>query len=924
MTNNLMTRYVVSIVVLGLAGLCIALNWPINLGIDLRGGSILTYEVEQLDAGGNASEAEDITADEVSDTITVISQRINDQGVKDIQIRQEGERYISLYLANFTKAQADQIRERMTQVGQLTFPIIAEDRDLGYDGFRFNKRTATDDRRAKLEAGQPYVAPKGFAFVPRLPQRTDKMTDAEYEAALATYRDTKLNRPAELEGEWVYFDPEYWDESRGYEGFTGRSIKDARKDFDQNGGRAVTYKVLEQYQNDFGLYTGKYTGRSICLVLNNELWSSANIQGTLTDNVQITKGGGYTEAEQSWLINCLKSGSLKLRPKLVSQDEIGATLGKTAIEHGMMAFLFGMLVVVGMMLYYYRSSGLIAVLALVANFVLIFGVLMLLEASLTLPGIAGLVLTVGMAVDANILIFERIREEIAKGKAPLQAAKNGFDRAFVTIFDANLTTFIVAALLYFYGKGPIKGFGITLMAGIVCTMFSALYLTRTMMGMVLKRGGMKEFNYRGVLPSHLKIDFVSRFKKFAIISLLAATFGIVVTFATGRSKYGLDFNGGTSMRLAFNEALAEADVRDRIAGLGKYENIEITMIDPVDGKSGVVKVNLDYHPPEKSAASRADGEDEYDAIQSEIESVFSGKLVSRTLTGVSFSDEGTAWEARLNLTSTATQDQVLEVMRKAGIETPRADRIQEIDKSKVNGTEVWQIGGTVTAAKRASVETGLYDAIREAGETMSASTPFQEVRFVGPKVVADLKSSAIQAMLAALVLILGYIWFRFKEVKYGFAATIALVHDVLVALGVTVACKVSGLVNVPITLDVIAAFLTIIGYSLNDTIIVFDRIRENRGNMRGTFADVVNRSVNQTLSRTILTSATTAVVVAAIFFSSLGIESPLEGFAFTLLVGIIVGTYSSVFIASPVLVWLNNREEAAAEKSKASRNPATV
>ncbi|MCA9321331.1 MAG: protein translocase subunit SecF, partial [Planctomycetes bacterium] len=224
-----------------------------------------------------------------------------------------------------------------------------------------------------------------------------------------------------------------------------------------------------------------------------------------------------------------------------------------------------------------------------------------------------------------------------------------------------------------------------------------------------------------------------------------------------------------------------------------------------------------------------------------------------------------------------------------------------------SSTRSFEIAGTTGDLNEEDVRDNLLGLIADNTQIV-ASKPFPKVRFLGPNVVADLKGSAIKALLMSLICILAYIWFRFKELKYGVAATVALVHDVSIAAGVTVFCYITGLVQVPITLNVIAGFLTIVGYSLNDTIVVFDRIRENHGNMKGSFQEVVNRSINQTLTRTVLTSLTTLFVVAVIFFMNLGFESPLEGLAFVLMIGIIVGTYSSIFIASPILVWVHNRE----------------
>lgn len=559
MTSNLMTRYIVIIFVLALAGTCISMNWPVSLGIDLRGGSILTYKIKPLEGEGGDTEIEDPVQlqQAVADTLGVISQRINKEGVKDIAVRQEGRDHIVITLPNFTAAQTSQIRERMTQMGQLLMPIVATDGDEAY-GIRFTRTKFDEERRAKQEQ---YEAPKGFVWFPRRPERREKETEESYKKRLENYSQRRVESPWDIEGEWFFFDPDFWDPDlaidAGEYGFSGRHIYAPRRDIDQNGGRAVAYRVKESRQWALGAYSERYMRRQMALVLNGEMWSAATIQGKLTDNVQITRGaGGYSEEEQKWLLNCLQAGSLKLKPVLESQEEVGATLGATAIERGRIAFLIGGIAVMFFMLFYYRLSGMFAVIALILNFVLVFGILMLLQASLTLPGLAGLVLTVGMAVDANILIFERIREELDKGKRLIHAAKNGFDRAFVTIFDANLTTFIVAAFLVYYGKGPIKGFGYVLMAGIVCSMFSGLYITRALLGTAIARGKMDKLKMLRLFerPS---IRFFKMAPKFLCGSVVVIILGLTAFFMTGKEKFGLDFNGGTAVQMRFTEPMKD-------------------------------------------------------------------------------------------------------------------------------------------------------------------------------------------------------------------------------------------------------------------------------------------------------------------------------------------------------------------------------
>lgn len=936
MTTNLRSRYIIIAIVLGLAVTALLKGWPPSLGIDLRGGTILTYEVERLGDSANSEAVgtdETIRDQELEDTVRVISERINSEGVKDIQVRIEGTKYLRIELPNMSKAQADQVKRRMTQVGRLQMLIMAQNGDKGRaDEQGVVKTFAANfdtDRKRMLEdhfedRNKPLFDPgPSFRWFPSKPEIGKNETKDSYDARLADYRSDLETKPWEVSGNWYYFDPEFWgDEDEGLRGFTGNDITDPVRSTDQRGGRAVSFNVREYAQIDFGAYTQKHLKRQLALVLNGEMWSAPSINDVLTTNVQISSGsGGFTQEEEEWLINCLQAGSLKLTPKLLSTEEIGASLGQTSIRRGSMAFIIGAALVLVFMLVYYRTSGMIACVALACNFVAIMAVLIILDASLTLPGMAGLILTIGMAVDANILIFERIREELAKGKTLGHAAKNGFDRAFVTIFDANLTTFIVAAFLVAYGKGPIKGFGYTLMTGIVCTMFSALYVTRTLMGSMIKSGKIETLSMMGVLTKG-NITFSRLAKKTAMGSIALIIVAVALTVSTGDEKYGLDFNGGTSVRVSFNEAQKREAVLAAIAtitvdGKAKYKHPEATLLSPIDGASSVVDIRLDYVPAESEDVQEGtDGESEFAQIERELETALKGKLVSETLTDINYDSATNLWSATLNL-SDAYEDsaKIVELAGLAGIRGATA----------VAKGSSYTVTGAITEDLSNDVEPKFLAALANV-DAIKVSNPFPKVRFLGPNVVADLKGSAIKSMLVSLVFILGYIWFRFKEFKYGIAATVALVHDVLIAWGLVIAFNMSGLVNVPITLNVVAAFLTIIGYSLNDTIVVFDRIRENLGNVKGSFREVVDRSINQTLSRTILTSVTTFLVVAVVLLANLGIESPLEGLAFTLLVGVVVGTYSSIFVASPVLVFLHNRsiEKAESAGQKKRKKPAVA
>ena len=905
MTSNLLTRVLIIFFVIALSVTSMVTNWPISFGIDLKGGSILTYRIEDIDREGDGPKSKTELDQAIDDTVNVIAQRVNKEGVKDILVRREGN-YIVITLANFTAAQTEKIRDRMTQMGLLELPIAAEDGDEAY-GVTFNATRFNQEREEKKAA---YRAPKGFACYPVLPQQGKKESAAKYKERRAKFDAKELESPWDLEVQWFFYDELFWSlEYMDDPGITGRDIYAPLRTFDENGGGAVSYRVRESAQHRMAGYSQKYKGRIMALVLNGHVWSTARIQSTLSDNVQITGGsGGYSEQEQKWLISCLQSGSLKLKPVLESQEQVGATLGALAVDRAKLAFIAGTVIVVLFMLYFYGFVGSLAIIALLLNFVFVFGILMLLEASLTLPGLAGLVLTVGMAVDANILIFERIREELDKGKRLIHAAKNGFDRAFVTIFDANLTTFIVAAFLVYYGKGPIKGFGYTLMTGIVCSMFAALYVTRTLLGIALSRGWVSDLKMRRILDKPA-IPFLSKAKAALTGSVIVIIIGLVSFGIAGDSKYGLDFNGGTAVQMVFNEPVTDTEIKDAIAtlknenGNQKYQAIEANLLDPEDGKSRRVDLRLDYEAKSTIADSDTeDGADAYAEIRAELTSTFAGKLVADPITDISYNSKTNTWSGLIHLDTAILEPQkIIAVCEAANLQTPQATLADETGKE-------WQIKVIASPDIQREIDGILLNEMQKT-EGFSLTTPFPKVRFVGPLVVSQLKTSAFQAMILSLLFILAYIWFRFKELKYGLAAAGALIHDVLISLGVVVIFNMTGLVDVPITLNVIAAFLTIIGYSLNDTIVVFDRIRENLGSMQGSFADVVNRSINQTLTRTILTSVTTFVVISAIFVANYGLESPLEGLSFTLLVGVLVGTYSSIFVASPILTWTHNKEE---------------
>ena len=985
MTDKIMLRWIVICVVVLLAAWSLAEN-PLedNLGIDLRGGVTLTYEVDsdsikqaRRDSSGQSLE------DALEDTVRVISARINTLGVKDLSVRREGSRRILIQAPAMLDTELEEIKRRMVQLGQLEFPIgmgrikgkkdptlkiynedgstsVVEFREADFDK-QLADRIAQDwpaIRKAVGEGRQPeenlYRPGKPYNLVHEEEARTEivwkpwsageaasrlnqpggddyierTVTQEEVQAALSNARKGAEYDKELILGGWLYFDPDWY--GAGRRGFSGRDVKNVSRGEDQLGGKAVNYEISRDRQGDFEDYTQKFIDHAKCLVLNDEIWSNPTIQSALSDSVQITGGGtGFTEEDQTWLIDCLQSGSLRLRPSLQSEDNVEATLGDEAVASGVLATMLGGLLVVVFMVFYYRFSGVVAVVALVLNLGLMLAMLALFQATITLPGIAGIILTIGMSVDANILIFERIREELSKGKTLVSSVQTGFDRAFVTIIDANLTTVITAVILYQYGVGPIKGFAVTLMAGIACSLFTALFVAKTIfataIGKELIRGGL---NMTRWVPADLSWDFIGKVKKAAVASVVGIVAALAIFF--GSDPYGLDFTGGTIVRMTLEGDVTSQEVKDQVSTISKddgttlFPNVAVTKLVEQREIGGKAHTSYDIH---LQTVVSLDSSEAAQRVEPELRLAFAEAFDH--LDEPTKDERSDEWSFTFHLkAATATESasetvnahadttgrrpfeivRVLPVSPNPEDETATAFRFEINEKSLIGKDEILEklIG---VFGDKLPKESGNGGAVAQA-------LAFPKLNFVGPNVVANLKQQAIVAVILSLIALILYIWFRFKEIKYGFAAAIAVFHDVIIALGVVVLFNSLGIVHVPINLPIIAGFLTIIGYSLNDTIVLFDRVRENLGNIKGSFGEIVNHSINQTLARTLLTSLTTFAVVFILLILNYGAESPIEGIAFTLMVGVLVGTYSSIFIASPLVIWFHDREERRAKTAK--------
>lgn len=601
----------------------------------------------------------------------------------------------------------------------------------------------------------------------------------------------------------------------------GDVVVDARQEFDQNSQPEVSMRMNQQGTNEWRKLTRANIRRRVAIVLDGNVYSAPVVQNEIpSGNSSIS--GNFTIEEAKDLANILKAGKLPAPVRIVEEAIVGPSLGQKSINQGLQSMLVGLALVVVFMVLYYKLGGAIANIALLANIFFIVGILAQFGAVLTLPGIAGIVLTIGMSVDANVLIYERIREELRREQAvklPM-AIKLGYEKAYSSIIDANVTTFLIGAILYSFGSGGVKGFAVTLMIGIVCSLFSAIFITRLVIEGI-SRGGKRNVSFASFIPTMGKanISFIALRKKAYMVSGAFITFGIIAAVINGGLNLGVDFKGGRSYVVKFDKPVVATDARNALSKSFKG-GLEVKTF----GSTDQIKVTTSYLIDDES--QEADN-----------------KVKALVLDGL----------------------------------------------KQFNG------------GKAPSVE--------------SSSK-------VGSTIADDIRNTAQTAVVFSLIVIFIYIVARFRRWQYGAGAIAALFHDVLFVLS---AFSIAYLFGFSLEIDqvFIAAILTVIGYSINDTVVVFDRIREedqeNTAVRRGqAFSEVLNNAINNTLSRTVMTSTTTLVVVLTLFLAG---GEVLRGFSFALLVGVLVGTYSSVFIASPIVLDFYNMQ--ARRKGKADAEPKT-
>jgi SecD/SecF fusion protein len=868
-----------------------------KLGPDLGGGITLIYEV--ADTG-----AEDVP---IPALIAALKNRVDPTGTREVTIREYGSA-IEIIIPETGPDALEYVKRRITALGQLEFRITLEpDRQeteikniiaraqllppgqkdviingekvaewVGYKVEEFGPVDQPDNRIVKRPAGG---TPEALVLIDNWDVTGENLTSS------IAAPDPRTGRPA------VHFT------------------------FDTRGAGRFRQLTSENLPN---LATNDY--RYLGIILDKQLISAPSINDVISDQ-GIISGGAMTQDEVEYIVSVLDAGRLPaaLNKTPISEQVISPTLGAVTVQKGEVAIVASMIAVVLFMIVYYRFAGIVAFLALSFNLLLVLALMVLIKAAFTLPGLAGLVLTIGMSVDANVLIYERIREELRAGAAMRMAIRNGFSRAMSAIIDSNITTIVSGIALYVFATDQVKGFAVTLILGILTSMFTAIFFARLVFDVAERRGWIKHLRMMKILESP-NYNFLGA-RYWAIgASLVLIAIGLVATVARGGRMLDIDFTGGTSVTFTLNQAMSINEVRDLLI---ETELAEKNLL--------VVERSDDQEKYDDTRYAVDTSEQSVEEVKRIISESFGDKLMKYSVDVASVQpySEGDVRGAQgvisMNTGSQYAEDEGIS-------HDALLDWLQPILAESHPGvqpilTNDFYNAGSLARYKEWTVrlpgldEAAASDVFGKLEQQMESEPLFPLANKIGGRVSNEMQVSAVNAIVISLLGMVAYLWFRFQKVSYGVAATVALVHDVLVTIGFLalsyyIVQAVPGLAaalqieSFQISLTIVAALLTIIGFSVNDTIVTFDRLREIKGKSPRLTSDMVNRAVNQTLGRTILTSTTVLMVIVILyFFGGEGIHS----FAYSFLVGVLAGVFSTVFIAAPVLLWLSGTS-ASAEK----------
>ncbi len=988
--------------------------------------------------------------------ISAVTKRINPTGVLEVTVRSFGSDQLEIIIPDVDTRSAEDIKRKISTSGLLEFWILADrsqasDRRLIDVAERTTGREVFDHGRIEgrwVVVDRPGVI--GGNDVTR--QSPNRGTEV-----LVRVEPTPPNgHDPNVKGK----DLAHASAERGLEGPT------------------VNFSLTSEGAGKFGRLTDKYkeneqthTTRRLGIVFDDHLLSAPVIRSRISDNGQIT--GGFSDKEVNFLVEMLNAGSLPaaLSPEPVSQQVISAQLGEETVVKGSNAMVVSTICVLIFMLVYYRFAGIVADVAVLMNMVLTMALMLMVNAAITLPGLAGFVLTVGMAVDANVLIYERMREESVKGASLRMTIRNGFHRAMSTIIDSHITTVISGIVLFVVGTDQIKGFAVTLVLGLVCSLYTAVYVARVIFDIAERKRWLTQLRMMQFIGD-TNINFV-RWRGPAIAaSLVVIAIGMVAVVSRGAGLLDIDFTGGSSVQALFDQPKHIADVRHELSDLsdlavssvgdkgvefkidtsepdiheverkitatfGKelaYYRMNFSDLKPYEesakpaapaapanktpaaksepgpksepsaenkaseskapenkapesampDKNEPEKKDTETKTPESGAAptsekqgavgrvtarlvswpqraalahvalAAADSESPATAAPSEAKPEAASAAASPEAAKASESNapESNATKPEATQPEATKPETTKPEAAESKPEAPESKPAEPAPPTKGVTTELdfpqpisyvvlerifeeqlkkqghedtrfellnpdYKLGSSL-AYKNWTLrimlpENETHSLLENIQATLKARPVFPSSNQIGGKVAGQAKNSAVYALLAAMAMIVIYIWIRFQNVMFGFAAVLALLHDVLVTVGFlalsTWLAPVFGFLQVEdfkISLSVVAALLTIVGYSINDTIVIFDRIREIRGKSTDLNETMINLSVNQTLGRTLLTSGTVLIGTVILYFAG---GQGIHAFAFAMLVGLVSGTYSTVYIASPVLLWLRKSDD---------------
>jgi len=730
----------------------------IRRGIDINGGVEFYLKLlPKEDDSGNTVKVSDVKFTQYRDAaIEIIRNRLETQKIYETEISPAGADYISLKAPIVSRDEKLKLLNLIKMSAKLEFCLVHPTNAELVSKYS----SLPEEERAK------FAPPNGYKIMKMLEMNRGK-------------------KPQTM----VYF-------IKARPEMTGKNVTSAGPSMDQFGQRLIHLGFNGDGAREFGKVTRENVNRQLAIILDGTLYSAPNIQGAIEGGqAQIT--GQFSKEEAENISNALISGSLPVRIDVQGVFDTDPTLGESALKNSLLTGLVSFIMVCLFMLFYYRRAGLVANVALVLNIVLLLGGFAAFNCTLTLAGIAGIILTIGMAVDANVLIYERIREELDNNKTLANAVSAGFDRAFLTILDSNLTTILTGVILMWQGTGAIKGFAIALTIGIALNLFTSLFVTRLMFDIMAKYTDFRTLKMLKFF-SRPNIDFLKLSRILLPATTIFAVFFIGACCYKGKAIFGIDFTGGTLLTYEYNERINETTVSDELARDG-YPAPKVTYKTNIVQNSKIIEIVI---PPAKGGADAKNKDISY-------------------------------------------HEQVMTLLNKT------------FPKSEFKGGEEVTLGGLIGW---------------------------------------EFSKKAIMAFILAIIGMIIYLSLRF-EFAYGCAAMISLIHDIIIAVGFYVV-----FCNGEISMQVVAAALTILGYSVNDTIIVFDRIREDVGLVKNkTYHDIINLSINQTLSRTIITSFTVFLVTLIMYIMG---GNNLKDFVIVMLVGVVVGTYSSAFIAAPIIsIW---------------------